>query len=296
MTGRAKCDLLINNVCEVFNRQLLDARDSPIISCLEYVREYLMKRIVIVQKVIEKSEGPLTPAITKLFRFTKEAAANYSVEWNGAELCQVKGAWGEQCVVNLNERVCSCRKWEVSGIPCRHAVAVIYDMANNGMDVGLPEDYVHESYKLDTWKNVYSFKINPVSGKQYWEKYECPTTLIPPKQVAKPGRPQKSRRKSAGEVCLVKDGKLSRKGKTVTCVLCKGKGHNKRSCKAPTTHNAGSQSAGQTGGSKRQRTTNEAGGSQSVGKSKKSKNQLPSQTGGNEVGSSQAASQLASQH
>lgn len=70
----------------------MDARDSPIISCLEYVREYLMKRIVLVQKVIEKSEGPLTPAITKLFRFTKEVAANYSVEWNGAELCQVKGA------------------------------------------------------------------------------------------------------------------------------------------------------------------------------------------------------------
>ena len=157
-----------------------------------------MKRIVIVQKVIEKSEGPLTPTITKLFRFTKEAAANYQVEWNGAELCEVKGAWGEQCVVNLNERVCSCRKWEVSGIPCRHVVAVIYDMANNDMDVGCPEDYVHDSYKLETWKAVYSFKINPVSGKQYWEKFDCPTTLIPPKQVPKAGRPQKTRKKSAG--------------------------------------------------------------------------------------------------
>ena len=44
-----------------------------------------MKRIVIVQKVIEKSEGPLTPTITKLFRFTKEAAVNYNMDWNGAE-------------------------------------------------------------------------------------------------------------------------------------------------------------------------------------------------------------------
>ncbi|GKD94971.1 hypothetical protein Tco_1374808 [Tanacetum coccineum] len=50
VTERANCDLLINNICEVFNRQLLDARDSPIISALEYVREYLMKRIMIVQK------------------------------------------------------------------------------------------------------------------------------------------------------------------------------------------------------------------------------------------------------
>ncbi|GJT31020.1 mutator type transposase [Tanacetum coccineum] len=44
--GRAKCDLLINNICEVFNRQLVDGRDQPIITCLEYIKEYLMKRIV----------------------------------------------------------------------------------------------------------------------------------------------------------------------------------------------------------------------------------------------------------
>nr|GEX28680.1 bifunctional pinoresinol-lariciresinol reductase 2 [Tanacetum cinerariifolium] len=49
--GRAKCDLLLNSICEVFNRQLVNGRDQPIITCLEYVREYLMKRIVVVQKV-----------------------------------------------------------------------------------------------------------------------------------------------------------------------------------------------------------------------------------------------------
>nr|GFC52195.1 transposase, mutator type [Tanacetum cinerariifolium]GFC52295.1 transposase, mutator type [Tanacetum cinerariifolium] len=46
-TERANCDLLINNICEVFNRQLLEARDNPVITALEYVREYLMKRIVV---------------------------------------------------------------------------------------------------------------------------------------------------------------------------------------------------------------------------------------------------------
>ncbi|GKC14471.1 hypothetical protein Tco_1011253 [Tanacetum coccineum] len=58
----AHCDLLINNICEVFNRQLLEAKDSPIITALEHVREYLMKRIVVIQKIIEKCDGPLTPA------------------------------------------------------------------------------------------------------------------------------------------------------------------------------------------------------------------------------------------
>ncbi|GJR39246.1 hypothetical protein Tco_1214930 [Tanacetum coccineum] len=65
--GRAKCDILINNIYEVFNRQLVDGRDQLIITCLEYIIEYLMKRIVVVQKVTAKTVGPLTPSVIKMF-------------------------------------------------------------------------------------------------------------------------------------------------------------------------------------------------------------------------------------
>nr|GEV53856.1 hypothetical protein [Tanacetum cinerariifolium] len=88
---RAHRDLLINNVCEVFNRQLLDVRDSPIITALEFVREYLLKRIVIVQKVIQKCDGPPTPVVAKLFDKIKVASIGCTMEWNGSELYQVKG-------------------------------------------------------------------------------------------------------------------------------------------------------------------------------------------------------------
>ncbi|GJY65346.1 mutator type transposase [Tanacetum coccineum] len=55
----------------------------PVVSALEYVREYLMKRIVVVQKVIEKFDGPLNPSVTKVFKKIKEASAKYIVDWNG---------------------------------------------------------------------------------------------------------------------------------------------------------------------------------------------------------------------
>ncbi|GJY48306.1 hypothetical protein Tco_0438262 [Tanacetum coccineum] len=71
--GRAKCDLLLNNICEVFNRQLVDDRDQPIIICLEYIKEYLMKRIVVVQKVIAKTVAPLTPYVTAVFDAIKKS-------------------------------------------------------------------------------------------------------------------------------------------------------------------------------------------------------------------------------
>ncbi|GJW42155.1 RNA-directed DNA polymerase, eukaryota [Tanacetum coccineum] len=107
-------------------RQLLEVRDNPVITALEYVKEYLMKRIMIVQKVNEGRQN--------------------------------------QVVVNLANRSCTCRKWEVSGIPCKHAVACIFNMNDNGMQVGLPKNWVHQLMRLQTWKTVYSFKINPVPG------------------------------------------------------------------------------------------------------------------------------------
>lgn len=82
ISGRAHCDVLLNNMCEVFNRQLVDGRDKPIITCLEFIREYLMKKIANVQKLIDKCNGPLTPNATRLFEVIKKKAAQYQVNWN----------------------------------------------------------------------------------------------------------------------------------------------------------------------------------------------------------------------
>ncbi|GJR74145.1 WD repeat-containing protein LWD1 [Tanacetum coccineum] len=62
------CDVLLNNTCDVLNKQLVDVKDKHVITCLEFTKEYLMKRIVNVQKVISKSDGPLTPNAAKLFK------------------------------------------------------------------------------------------------------------------------------------------------------------------------------------------------------------------------------------
>ena len=79
LAGRAHCDVLLNNICEVFNRQLVDGRDKPIITCLEYIRVYLMKRIVNVQKVISKSDGILTPNANKIFQAIVKDASQIKV-------------------------------------------------------------------------------------------------------------------------------------------------------------------------------------------------------------------------
>ncbi|GJY95978.1 transposase, MuDR [Tanacetum coccineum] len=110
--------------------------------------------IVIVQGIIDKSTGPLTPNATKLFNLIKRDAAQYKVIWNGGDLYDTTGPYGDKCVVNIRLRSCACRKWEITGMPCKHAVASIWNMANNGLEPGIPESWVHESYWLKTWADL----------------------------------------------------------------------------------------------------------------------------------------------
>ncbi|CAI9302713.1 unnamed protein product [Lactuca saligna] len=48
--SRAVSNMLLNNICEVFNSKLIEGRDKPLITCLEYIREYMMKRICLNDK------------------------------------------------------------------------------------------------------------------------------------------------------------------------------------------------------------------------------------------------------
>lgn len=78
-TGRAKCDMLLNKMCEAFDRILVGARDKPVITCLEYIREYMTKRIEYVKNVQAKATGPLTPTAQEIFNTVKEAASRLNV-------------------------------------------------------------------------------------------------------------------------------------------------------------------------------------------------------------------------
>src|SRR4051812_22841421 len=40
-----KCDMQVNNMCEAFNKAILEHRDKPIITLLEGIKHYITKRI-----------------------------------------------------------------------------------------------------------------------------------------------------------------------------------------------------------------------------------------------------------
>ncbi|GKB83676.1 heat stress transcription factor B-4-like protein [Tanacetum coccineum] len=136
---RAKSDLLLNNICEVFNGKIVGGRNKSVITFLEYIREYCMKRIMNVQGVIDKCTGPLTPTATRIMESIKKEAHLMKVQWNGANKYQVLGSLGDQCVVDVVSMTCSCRKWELIGILSKHDVAACWSMALNDRATPPPE-------------------------------------------------------------------------------------------------------------------------------------------------------------
>ncbi|XP_052627473.1 uncharacterized protein LOC128134097 [Lactuca sativa] len=252
---RAVSDVLISNMCEVFNGKIEKGRDKPLISCLEFIREYLMKRMCNVVKGMKKDKGPLTPTATDILDARKKCASQYIARWNGANKYQVTGALQDQHVVDVRNQTCTCRKWELIGIPCRHAIATLNEMSKDfeaELDI---YKWVHKVYWLETWQKAYSFKVEPIKGRPMWPKSNCLTKLIHPPHRTQVGRPKKKRRQSEGERLSKRqkasqgdgvnemqgehsqgptnDGvqKLSWKHISVTCSKCKNKGHNSRTCK-----------------------------------------------------------------
>ncbi|GKC93871.1 hypothetical protein Tco_1159313, partial [Tanacetum coccineum] len=159
----------------VFNSKIVGGRDKPVITLLEYIKEYCMKRIVNVQSVIKKYTGPLTPTVTRIMKSIKKEAHLMKVQWNGANKYQVSGS-----------------------LAC-------WNMALNNQAAPPLEAWVNPCYWLTTRREIYSHKV---------------------------GRPRKKRKRSKHEdEPFVKDGKLSRKGRTITCQSCGNTWHNKAACK-----------------------------------------------------------------
>ncbi|XP_012852893.1 PREDICTED: uncharacterized protein LOC105972477 [Erythranthe guttata] len=122
----SKCDTLLNNMCESFNAILVRARGMPIIDMLEDIRLILMKRLHVRRDKMLKHNGDICPVIQKRLDFLKEKSMEFIAHWNGHNQFELEGCYGDRLKVNIDEKTCSCRRWQLSGIPCAHAISAMY--------------------------------------------------------------------------------------------------------------------------------------------------------------------------
>ncbi|XP_074296575.1 uncharacterized protein LOC141626881 [Silene latifolia] len=221
-TTQSKSSMLLNNLCETFNAVIKDARDKPILTHMEWMRRYVMKRSYEKISGVEKYGERLMPYVDKyLEKVGKEtryciispSKAGYEVEYKG-----------DTCTVKLDKNACSCYLWDLTGIPCTHAMACIMKQRH------VPEDYVDEAYTRDKYILAYTPAINPMPGVRHWEKTSHPQPL-PPAYRKMPGRPSsKKRRKEPGEG---ENKFVKRAKKNNKCSRCGALGHNVKTCQNP---------------------------------------------------------------
>ncbi|XP_042396774.1 uncharacterized protein LOC121986915 [Zingiber officinale] len=220
-TIAAKCDVLLNNMCECFNSLILDAREKPIIPMFENIRSLLMVRFQLNRDKAEKWDKGICPKIINVLAKIYIEAAQHSPLQADSMHFQIHGPSGQH-TVNFSTNSCSCRKWDLIGIPCPHAVCALWCKHQD------PLQYVSPYYTVEAYKRCYENAILPITGPDLWPKCELSPPL-PPMYTKKVDRPAKLRRRERDEV---PSGTHLRGAKRNTkCRKCGRDGHNKRMCK-----------------------------------------------------------------
>ncbi|KAL9437136.1 hypothetical protein AB3S75_023055 [Citrus x aurantiifolia] len=159
-----KTDHVTINIAESWNEVLNEYRRKPVIDLLEYIRMKLMKRLIRRREKAANWDSNSPPRVHKKLVKIAKSSRNLWVVKASKDHYQVleDDALDKErsCVVDLKQFECECEGWQISGLPCKHAMACI--IQNNLEPVDVPK-------------------------------------LLPPVKHVKVGRPKVNRRKEANE-------------------------------------------------------------------------------------------------
>ncbi|KAL2894437.1 S-adenosylmethionine carrier 1 chloroplastic/mitochondrial [Bienertia sinuspersici] len=220
MNPSIKCDAITNNMAETFNGYIINARTQHLLYMMEEIRGALMKRVCTKKQQMEKGTSLICPMIQAMLDKEKDKACYCDVIPSIEDIFNVSHNL-YSLVVNLADSSCTCKKWDLMGVPCWHAIACIYFLKREA------EEYVNECYKREVYLRCYANPVPVCEGERHWPRVE--QNLDPPPIKIGPGRPRRNMIKDPFENPK-KPGTLRRHGMEMTCKLCNRKGHNKRGC------------------------------------------------------------------
>lgn len=246
------CEAVENNMSECFNAAIIEARFKLIVDMLEDIRLYVCERMNRQRKKAEKWQDDLCPQIRMKLEDNKEKQRFWTSYPFGDGLYEVKHRT-DGFIVNFRKKSCTCRMWNLSGIPCPHAISAIYHERKQ------PEDFVSDWLKKEKHTKAYANFMKPINGRLLWPL--CNKPILPPFIRKQPGRPKNKRRKSASEQSSqARNGgtqpltqgteetlptqetlpRVGRLGEIKKCKICKEPGHNRTTCPGKGTPSQGS--------------------------------------------------------
>nr|KAJ0184657.1 hypothetical protein LSAT_V11C900458570 [Lactuca sativa] len=207
-------DSYVNDILESFNSVIDAARKTPLITMFEEIQIYAMDRMYkqLVKGLIWGNLN-ICPSIRlqilKLKRHQRLVIYKYAnnktcylmdIFWGVVPSCiqqyEVR-IENEGYVMDLNNRTCRCRSWQLAAIPCMHEVEAISYLDRN------VEDYVAPWFTTTMFLSCYNHTINLINGSSIW-----------------PERGSKGKTKHT----------ILKLGMVMRCTICREIGHNISTC------------------------------------------------------------------
>ncbi|CAH9070161.1 unnamed protein product [Cuscuta europaea] len=218
--NHVKCNVFSSSIIECFNGVIKKYRDNHVDILIDNIRTKAMK-LMKKKKRIESSSGSICPETLKKLNTYIMESTKWAAISCGEVIFEVT-LRPKRFVVHLLDNTCTCRLWDLTGVPCVHACAARISMKRR------PEDFVHQYFTREYFFKAYEYEINPMGSTNFFPKADN-VLIQPPILKRPPGRPKKQRHKSSLEG---RDPhKAKRKYGVIKCGKCRQLGHNKRSCK-----------------------------------------------------------------
>ncbi|XP_045808989.1 uncharacterized protein LOC123903143 [Trifolium pratense] len=214
------------NIVEALNSWILEASGLPIIQMTECIRRQLMTWFNDRRETSLQWSSILVPSAERRVAEALECARTYQVlRANEAEF-EVISPEGTN-IVDIRNRCCLCRGWQLYGLPCAHAVAALLSCRQN------VHRFTESCFTVATYRKTYSQSIHPIPDKSVWKELSegdanvsqvHEVVINPPKSLRPPGRPRKKRVRAEDR------GRVKR---LVHCSRCNQTGHFRTTCAAP---------------------------------------------------------------
>nr|XP_043633677.1 uncharacterized protein LOC122604879 [Erigeron canadensis] len=185
-------------IWKAFNSWIGNLRYQPVLDLLDAIRDKFMVRFYKKRKIAEKWKGTLVPKAKRYINNISKNLGEYKVHRSSDNRAEVNFK-GKRWEVVLNERKCTCRVWQVKGLPCIHAAAFIGSIRDNNWD-----NYVDRYYIVAKFKEAYALEIAPIGkgsmgaqsdrGKDISTNYQTSTWTTKKKRIVPSNEPKRRQR------------------------------------------------------------------------------------------------------
>jgi len=121
-----------SNIAESFNKLICTDRELPIVELLDALWHWVMaqraERSLLAVEAIAKGQWP--PLITGLVEEGRNWARCNGLQMSSPTEARVVQPDGRIYLVDLTARTCSCRRYQENGVPCGHAMTLIFQQGS----------------------------------------------------------------------------------------------------------------------------------------------------------------------